>query len=237
MLRRDAKPPRPTGASRGQTAFYAFSRLACRFVQVQCVRVDAIGLENLPKSGGYQLAVTHLGHLEPVVVGLLVRRYVRWMSRIEFYRHAVPRWLLNGVGAFRVHRQGVPVSAIRTAIDEVDRGGVVGLFPEGGRVVGEEAVIRGGRIKRGVCLIAQRTRRPVVPVVVLGAEKLNRAGTYLPFRRGHVWASFGEPVDPPPATGDRRADRQRLAAQLELAYRRQYAELLRHFGLSDAQFP
>ena len=237
MLRRDAKPPRPTGASRGQVAFYSLSKLACRFVQVQCVRVAATGLENLPKSGGYQLAVTHLGHLEPVVVGLLVRRYVRWMSRIEFYRYPVPRWLLNGVGAFRVHRQGVPVSAIRTAIDEVDRGGVVGLFPEGGRVVGEKAVIRGGRIKRGVCLIAQRTRRPVVPVVVLGAEKLNRAGTYLPFRRGHVWASFGVPIDPPKPTGDRRADRERLATQLEQAYQSQYRSLLATHRLADDQFP
>ncbi len=230
MLRRDVQSNRATGVTRGQTAFYRVARWACRFVQVQCVRIDAIGRENLP-TGGYQLAITHLGHLEPVVVGLLLPRYVRWMSRVEFFRYRVPRWLFSGIGAFRVNRQGVAASAIRTAIGEVERGGIVGLFPEGGRVRGAEAAIHGGRIKRGVCLIAQRTRRPIVPVVVLGAEALSTVGVYVPFRRGHVRIHFSEPIWPGEPTGDRRADRARLAARLEAAYREGYRALLDHFCL------
>ena len=50
---------------------------------------------NLP--GGYILAVSHLSHVEPALVGALMDRKVDWMSRIEFYRYHICAAVLNAI--------------------------------------------------------------------------------------------------------------------------------------------
>ena len=233
-------PRRPNALSRRQRLAYGLARVACRFVQVQSVRLQVTSLPVLPAEGCV-LAVTHLSHLEPVAVGLILRRPIRWMARAEFYRYAAIRAVIDLLGGFKVDRFGVPVSAIRTSIETVEVGGIVGMFPEGGVKVGDEAAIRGGRVKRGVCLIAQRTGRPVVPVVVLGTDRLLRPLAYLPIRRTRVWVAFGEPIHPwRDVSRDgptRRAGRAALAAEIESAFRDLYRGLLDAHGLDDADFP
>ena len=191
----------PALRARHRLAYRAVG-LACRFVQVQCIRLHVLDPTKVPREPCL-LAVTHLSHLEPVIVGLVVRPRIRWMSRAEFYRRRPARLALDALGAFSVNRAGVAASAIRTAVEELGRGGTVGVFPEGGVKTGRDAVIRGGTIRRGVCLIAQRSGRPVVPTVVLGTDRLLRPRAYLPFRRSTIWLAFGDPIPPPPpaATG------------------------------------
>ena len=48
--------------------------------------------------------------------------------------------------AFPVHRQGVPVRAMREALARLERGEVVGMFPEGEIKTGRDSVLRGERI-------------------------------------------------------------------------------------------
>ena len=70
--------------------------------------------------------------------------------------------------------------------------------------------LRGGPIKRGVCLLAAHSGKPVLPCLVLGTEKLNRAGPWLPVWRGRLWIAAGDFI--PPVTGpDRRAARAEMA--------------------------
>ncbi len=168
----------------------------CRFVQFNCLKAVVLHGERAELPGGYVLACTHLSHLEPVLIGAMIRRRIDWMSRIEFYKYRVVAALLDAVDAFPVNRQGVPVKAIRTAIDRVRLGRIVGIFPEGGVVRGSDLAFRGGPIKKGACLIAHRSAAPIVPVVVLGTEKLNCIGPWLPFRRGRIWVIYGKPIDP-----------------------------------------
>src|SRR2546428_11741119 len=85
------------------------------------------------QQGGYVLALTHLGNLDPFCSSVLVRRPIRWMARREFFRRRPVAWFLRGVGAFSVNREGVPVSAIRHAITIARQGQVLGICPEGGR--------------------------------------------------------------------------------------------------------
>jgi 1-acyl-sn-glycerol-3-phosphate acyltransferase len=184
------------------------------------------------QAGGYVLALTHLGNLDPFCSCVLVRRPIRWMTRREYFR--VPfGWLLRRLGAFAVNRQGVPVSAIRRAISIARDGGVVGICPEGGRTTGRSAAFRGGRIKRGVCSVAIRSGVPVVPCVMLGTPQLNRVGPWLPAKRARLWVAYGEPLSPP-AGKSTRATRNALRDELSAAYVRLYQELRNRFDLEDA---
>ena len=67
---------------------------------------------------------------------------------------------------------------------------------------------------------------PVVPVVVLGSERLTTVAPWLPFRRGRLALAFGREVAPPARTRSRRADRAEMTERLRLEFLRTHGDLL-----------
>ena len=218
-------------------AFYKSSRLAGRFVKFQCIREVVIGADRAERNGGCILACTHLSHLEPFVVSALLRRRVRWMARVEFYKHWLAAAAMNAGGAFPVDRFGNTIPAVRKAVSLANAGEIVGIFPEGGVTQIASSILRGGPFKQGACTIAVATGLPILPVVVLGTHDLNRVTPWLPFRRAKLWVAFGRDVVPRPRSDSRREDRLELAGRLGAEFVRTYEELLKHSGLRDSDMP
>lgn len=216
---------------------YQSIRLTGRVIWRLSIREKVIGAEHLPQHGGYLLSCTHLSHLEPVLLSIWCRRPIDWMTRREFFQWRLMAAVLRRVGCFPVNRQGVPVSAVRTAIDRASAGGVVGICPEGGVTIGSASICRGGKIRRGACLIAQRSGAPVIPCVVLGTDRLNAVGPWLPFRRARLWMAFGPPVSAPLLEPNRRTARAAMAAELERSYQQLYQQLCQRYNLNDVDFP
>jgi 1-acyl-sn-glycerol-3-phosphate acyltransferase len=223
---------------------YWISSIVIRVILSLTMRIRTKGLSAAARPGGYLLACGHVSHLDPFCLGGLLRRRVGWMARIEFFRQSWAAPLLRVAHAFPVNRQGVPVRAIRTALARLARGEVVGMFPEGEIKTGSASALRGAPIKRGVCLLAARSGRPVLPCVILGADKLNALDPWLPMLRGRLWVACGELIEP---TGDlagkrlsghdRRAARAEMAARIEKALAALYADLRREYGLDDTILP
>jgi 1-acyl-sn-glycerol-3-phosphate acyltransferase len=186
------------------------------------------------RDGGYVLAVTHLGHMEPFFASALSRRPIDWITRKEFFCGPPINWLLHGLNTIRVDRQGRPVSTLRTAIRRVKQGRVVGIFPEGGVCHGKDSALRGARIKKGCCSIAIRGGVPIVPCVMVGTDKLNAIKPWLPFRRAKVWIAYGEPIHPPPNAKSTRATREELATQLRAAFSQLYAHVCERYQICDS---
>ena len=239
-----AAPRRRTGVDRCTftprlfpRVFYRLNWLMGRFIWFCTIRAEIIRPELGQRSGAYLIACTHLSHLEPFLMSLAVRRKLDWMTRVEFFAHPACAALLRWVDAFAVRRFGVPVSAIRTSIARLRLGRVIGICPEGGVAVGELSAFRGGPIKRGACLLAVRAGVPIVPVVMLGPEKLNCVGPWLPAKRARLWMAFGEPIYPPADAPDRKAARRQMAEQLQAAYQSLYAELRERYGIRDEDVP
>jgi 1-acyl-sn-glycerol-3-phosphate acyltransferase len=239
---RPAVPTAPFG-SRIRDAFkgfnYRLGQYIGRFVFFNTMNVEIIRPELAEAPGGYVLAPTHLSHLEPFCLGILVRRKVDWMARVEFFRWRVLALLLRALDAFSVNRHGVPVGAIRTSVRRAREGRAIGIFPEGGVATGRASVIRGGPVKKGACVVAQRAGVPIIPCVVLGTDRLNRVEPWLPFRRARLWVAFGEPLYPAAVTGTltRRQARDRVAADLQRRYQSLYCELREKYGIVDADVP
>ncbi|MEO6434273.1 MAG: lysophospholipid acyltransferase family protein [Tepidisphaeraceae bacterium] len=218
------------------TPFYNASVAFGRFVFWQTMRLHLIRPELPDREGGYILALTHLGNIDPFCSSVLQRRPIRWMTRKEFFVFPPFRWYLNLCGAFSVNRQGIPVSSIRRAITLAREGHVVGICPEGGVKRKAEAAFRGGRIRKGVSSVAIRSGVPVIPCVMLGTPALNRVRPWLPFRNAKLWVAYGEPLTPPQVRSN-RAKRDDLRDQLSQAYVQLYAELRQRFSLDDAAVP
>jgi 1-acyl-sn-glycerol-3-phosphate acyltransferase len=215
---------------------YALGKALCQIVGFQTVRSVILHPERFDaQRGGFVLACSHLSHLEPVIVAASVRRKIDWMSRTEFYRYHLMARALDALDCFPVNRQRPAHSSIRTAINRVGQGRVVGIFPEGGVATGYDSMLRGGPFKKGACVVANRARCPILPVVVVGTEKLNRVGPWLPFRRARVWMIFGNPIPPRLDESRRRVARELLAADLAAQFQSLFGELCATCGLPDDQ--
>ena len=217
--------------------FYNSCRAGGRLITWQTMRELVCDAHRADRPGGFMLACTHLSHLEPLVVSGIVKRRIRWMARVEFFRRRWAAAALHLGGAFPVDRFGCSMRAVRTAVRLVRDGECVGIFPEGGVARGRDSMVRGAPFKQGVCTIAVETRAAVVPVVVLGTDRLNRVGPWLPFRRGRLYCAFGNDVRPPARSGSRRADRADMAARLGAEFVRVYHDLLSRSHMTDDQVP
>lgn len=232
-------PRTPPGQLRYRSPFsrvvYRACWLAAKWVQLNTLRVQILNRDVLRTTPpGYQVACTHLSHLEPFILSMVSPRPIDWMTRIEFYSNRLFTWFLTWGAAIPVRRQGVSANGVRAAIDRLRQGRVVGICPEGGVTTGAQSVCRGGSIKRGVGLIAVRSDTPVIPCVILGTHELNRVGPWLPFRRGRLWIAFGQPIHPPRHAESRRAARECLTVELERALQQLFRQLVARYDLDPS---
>jgi 1-acyl-sn-glycerol-3-phosphate acyltransferase len=158
---------------------YRFSRLTVRFVYRSLFRLEARGIANIPAEGPVILCSNHKSLQDPFTLGAMVPRKVHYMAKAELFRIPVIGPLIRGWGAFPVKRGGVSKEAIRTAIELLQKGNVMGIFPEGTR---NESV---GVAKRGAVTIALRSGAAVVPVALIGNYRL--------FRK--MFVVYGAPID------------------------------------------
>lgn len=217
-----------------------FYRLACfvlRLIAWPTLRIGRVPAAVAAPGDGYLLACNHASHLDPVCLSVVERRPISWMARREFFIPGWRTWLMRHSRTFSVHRQGMALGAVREGLRRLGRGEVVGVFPEGELKAGAESVVRGGPIKRGVCLLSIRSGRPVVPCVIVGAHTLMAVEPWLPFLRGRLYVIWGEPLHPPKVPLPGREARARMAAELERRFVDLYAELRGRFGLGEDAVP
>lgn len=227
----------PVSHSKAPGRFYDFSRAVWQGVFKCTMRIRVTGLERLAGlDDGVLIAVSHVSHLDPIVVSALLKRRISWVSRIEFFQNWLFHKVLYHGGAFRVDRRGSALPTIREGLKRLGRGEAIGIFPEGEVMKGGRSVLRGASVKRGVCTLAARSGCPVVPVVVLGTDQLRHVGPWMPAKRGRLWMLVGEPLQAEPDAHTKEG-RARFAARLEAEYVKLYAEMREHFGLPETIVP
>lgn len=151
------------------------------------LRLEVVGLENIPASGPVILAINHISFLDPVLVVSLLRRKVLPMAKAEVFRDVVLGPLVSAFDAFPVRRGEVDRRAIQTALEVLRLGGVLMIAPEGTRSP-TGALIRG---KEGAVYLAWRTGAPIVPVGIDGTDHFKFNIRRL--RRTSVRVVFGQP--------------------------------------------
>jgi 1-acyl-sn-glycerol-3-phosphate acyltransferase len=188
-------PPRPTWV-------YSLSHWVVKPVLKFLFRMRFMHRDRLPESGPVIIAGNHLSYMDPLMVciGEPRVRPVHFMAKIELFAHGpFFSWLLRMEHGFPVHRGRADRDSIATASDILNRGGVVGIFPEGTR-------IRGGKEsagQEGAAFLAIRTGALVVPVGICGSDRIQPPGD----KRWHLVplnAFFGEPIDPAGFEGGRK---------------------------------
>jgi pimeloyl-ACP methyl ester carboxylesterase len=144
--------------------------------------------------------------------------------------------LLRSIDAFPAERDHADLKTIRTAIERLKNGRVVGIFPEGGIRDGARSLLEGAPLRPGAATLAQIGGVPIVPCVILGTDRLYSKRQWLPFRRTPVWIAFGKPVSNFPELQKIQA-RERVESELAGAFKNLYAELREKFRLTADDLP
>jgi len=141
-------------------------------------RLSRVGREHVPESGPVIFAANHRSFLDPFVIGTLARRPIYYVAKRELFSHRLVGWFLSCLGAFPVDRGASDEEMTRTAKAILGRGDCVVIFPEGKRTRPGSL----GRARRGVGRLALETGAPVVPVAVIGTERVRRGWRIRPHK-------------------------------------------------------
>ena len=136
-------------------------------------RVRITGREHVPETGPCVLAANHVSVLDGFFLGIAVTRQVRFMAKVELHRVPIVKQILDGAGTFPVERGADAGRAVAAAVNLLEQGAVVGVFPEGTSLPDKK---RG--YKRGAARLALATGAPLVPVALVDTHLTLEPGTH-----------------------------------------------------------
>ncbi len=214
---------------------YHVTRLAAKLLFACVTRICVTGGDETERSGAFILAANHISHFDPPIIATVVRRKVDWMAMAEFFPHPILGRILRAIDCLPTDRHRSERKTIRSVIERLKAGRIVGMFPEGGIRDGAASVLEGAPLRPGVCALAQIANVPILPCVILGADRLYARTSWRPFRQTPVWILFGQPINAD-QSGDRAA-REKTEEQLGLAFRELYLRAQNVFALTSDDLP
>ncbi len=156
-----------------------------------------IGAEYVPADGGVILVGNHVSVADSFFTPLHIKRRVTYLAKAEYFTEKglkgfFKKSFFSGMGQVPVDRSGA--SAARAALDTgvrlLKEGHVLGIYPEGTRSP-DGRLYKG---KTGVARMALEAGVPVVPLVMLGTEKVNPIGSKM-WRPHRITMIIGRPLD------------------------------------------
>jgi acyl-[acyl-carrier-protein]-phospholipid O-acyltransferase/long-chain-fatty-acid--[acyl-carrier-protein] ligase len=193
-------------------------------------RIRIVGQENVPVKGPALLVCNHLSHVDGLLVGGCVQRFIRFMIYKPIYEQRLLHPLLKLMNAIPLAAGREAPAALEHARHELEHGHVVCIFAEG-------SISRTGNMlpfKRGFERIALGLDVPVIPVYldrVWGSIFSFKGGRFFwkwPVRIPYpVTVAFGTPMPSSTTAAEARLAVQTLGADLAIE-RRQRGESLAH---------
>ena len=154
----------------------------------------------------------------------------------EFFPLPVLGFLLRAVDAFPADRHRADRKTVRTAIERLRDGRIVGVFPEGGIRDGAHSLLEGAPLRAGASTLADIAGVPILPCVIIGSDRLYSKRSWIPLRRTPIWLAFGDPISH--FSGLPKSDaRECIERDLTTAFKNLYSELQQTFRLTSDDLP
>ena len=169
----------------------------------------AWGHERLEKEGGALILANHQSFLDPLLVGLPLRRPVSFLARANLLSVPVVGWILRHTFVMPINQEAASTASLRETIRRLHHGFLVGVFPEGTRSPDGNM----SELKPGFAAIVRRAKHPVYPVGIAGAYQALPIKSWF-LKPTRVRVVFGEPLSV--AELEKYASREQDAALIEL---------------------
>jgi len=190
-----------------------------RWPMMRAYKIRHLGAEKIPTSGPVVLAPNHESILDPWFLGTVTPRAVHYVTKAELFRYPVLKQILQGLGCIPVRRGSDLGRAVDAGLDVLDRGEVIGIFPQGTCLPHRDR-----RFHRGAARLALAGGAPLVPVLLVGTERSIQPRTH---RIGfpQVTIVVGDPLEV-----ERQEPTREAAAELTDRLEQAIAELREPYG-------
>lgn len=128
-------------------------------------KMSVKGKENVPKDGALIIASNHIAFSDPAIIVAHCPRTIHFMAKSELFENYFKAAFVRNMNAFPVIRNHSDRKALRYAKDIINKGWVLGIFPEGQRVRKSSPT----EAKSGVAYLARVTGADVLPVCLYRA--------------------------------------------------------------------
>ena len=175
--------------------FYYFTRFLFNLM-LFCLggRLKVVGREKLPASGPYLVVSNHMSIADaPIFMMALPPFTIHFWIADKWRDMFLFGFLASRVGGIFINREGLDRKALKQAVAILRAGGVVGLAPEATRSPIGQII----RPKNGAAYLANQAQCTIVPIGIIGSDKL--FANFLRLKTTPITVQFGDPFQLPPS--------------------------------------
>jgi 1-acyl-sn-glycerol-3-phosphate acyltransferase len=162
------------------------------------LRIDVVGREHVPATGGAVVVMNHTGYLDFALAAMPFwregGRFVRFMAKQEVFSHRITGPLMRAMHHIPVDR-AAGAASFRAAVDALRAGELVGVFPEAG--ISRSFCLK--EFKSGASRMARAAGVPLIPVTLWGSQRVwtkGRKPTIRAARHIPISITIGTPLQP-----------------------------------------
>ena len=144
------------------------------------------GRQNIASKGPLIVIANHPSLVDPPLVGTILKREAIFMAKDGLFKSGFSSLLLKALGAFPINRSQLNRDVLKMAVEALNDNKVLVVFPEGGRSLK-------GKMKEalpGASLLASRYGVPILPIGIIGTEKVTSFSSV--FKRLRIEVIIGE---------------------------------------------
>lgn len=152
-------------------------------------RLRVEGNSLLPANEAFILAPNHLSTLDAFILLAAVKNEYYTIGKMELFKNPILKFFIIRLNAIPVNRNGFCRQTLKMAIEILRQKKIVAIFPEG--YISKNGTL--GRFKSGVARLAIEAKVPIIPVAIIGSNRLLPLGKKIP-RPHRVIVKFGKPI-------------------------------------------
>ena len=142
-------------------------RFIVRLILHTIAKLEIVGMDNLPTSGGFVIAANHIGRLDAALVYyVLDRSDIIMMVAEKYEKYVFYRWLVKLANAMFVDRYNADIRIVRETLRRLQQGQILAITPEGTRSKSGMLI----EAKAGGLYLAMKAGVPILPVGVTGTD-------------------------------------------------------------------
>ena len=174
------------------------------------------------------LAANHVSFLDPLLVAWPLFRPVRFLAMKPLFHNRAFGWFIRSGGAIPIDSlRGADKQGYSAGLRVLQSGGVLCVFPEGGRSIAGKL----HPLKPGVVRLSRAAQVPIVPVRINGAFEVWPRSRRFPRPFGRISLEYRPPIPPPPPD----ENGEELNTRLEELTRRLQPSFLEGGGPREAE--